>query len=67
MEPGPLIGSMLPFIVLFAGLFFVMRATNRHYQKHVHEVNTVNQEIADTNREMIAELREIKQLLKDRN
>ncbi|MEM5502423.1 hypothetical protein WNY59_12585 [Ahrensia kielensis] len=67
MEAGPLIGTLLPFAVLFGGLFLFLRATNRHYQKHVHEVNSVNQKIADTNREMIAELREIKQLLKDRH
>ena len=61
------IATWLPFIILLVAVFFFMRSANRHYRSHVDEVNAVNQQIVDTNREMIAELKEIKQILKDQS
>lgn len=62
-----MIGVWLPFIILIGVVLFLIRAGNRQYRVHVDEVNAVNQQIADTNREMIAELKEIKQILKDQS
>ena len=70
MEEGSTFGlfaAWLPFLFLLAFLFFFARSANKHYRQHVDEVNVVNQQIVDTNREMIAELKEIKQILKDQS
>ena len=37
------------------------------YSEHVAEVKAINDELIALNREAVAELREIKQILKDRN
>ncbi|MBO6639680.1 MAG: hypothetical protein JJ920_18110 [Roseitalea sp.] len=62
-----LIAAWLPFLVLLAVVWVGYRYSMKHYRSHVDEVNAVNQQIVDTNREMIAELKEIKQILKDQN
>ena len=56
-----------PLAFLVAVIWFWGRSANNKYKQHVDEVNAVNQQIVDTNREMIAELKEIKQILKDQN
>jgi hypothetical protein len=58
--------AWLPLGVILLVFGLVGWLSTRSYSRHVAEVNAVNQAIVDTNREMIAELREIKQVLKDR-
>lgn len=55
-------------LALFAGVFiwFGIRQMNS-YHAHVEEVKHINDELIVLTREMAAELREIKQILKDRN
>lgn len=64
---GETLAAWLPLIIILVVFVFWARAAKKQYQKHVDEVNGVNQQIVDTNREMIAELREIKQVLKDQS
>ena len=53
-------------LALFVALFaFFFRRSTRSYYEHVDQVNAVNQAIVDTNKEMIAELREIKEILRN--
>ena len=59
--------AWLPLLVLLGAVWWGYRVSMRRYKEHVDEVNTVNQKIVDTNQEMIAELREIKELLKRRS
>ena len=61
------IATWLPLIVLLVVFGLWGRSANRRYKLHIDDVNAVNQQIVDTNREMIVELREIKQILKDQN
>jgi uncharacterized protein YneF (UPF0154 family) len=62
--------DLLPLIVIFVVLIVVGAWMSKRqmssYGKHVAEVKAINDEIVKMNREMVAELREIKQILKDR-
>ena len=61
--------AWLPLLVIFAVLavFMVLAIRqSRSYGRHVDRVHSINDEILTTNREMISELREIKELLRDR-
>ncbi len=66
-----LVAAWLPVVFVVAlflgGAWWVSRQQMRSYGQHVAEVKAINDEIVATNRDMIAELREIKQILKDRN
>lgn len=64
---GETLAAWLPLLVILAVFLFWARAARKQYQRHVDEVNGVNQQIVDTNRDMIAELQEIKQILKDQS
>lgn len=64
---GETFAAWLPLLIILIAFFVWARSAKKHYQGHVDEVNAVNQQIVDTNREMIAELKEIKQILKDQN
>ena len=55
----------LPLVLFLAAFGFFLRRSTRTYYEHVDQVNAVNQAIVDTNKEMIAELREIKDILRD--
>lgn len=58
--------TWLPLIVIFV-LFIVLGAYQmRGYGRHVDRVQSINDEILAINREMISELREIKEILRDR-
>ena len=57
----------LPLVLLLVAFGLFLRRSTRTYYEHVNQVNAVNQAIVDTNNEMIAELREIKDILRDRN
>ena len=56
----------LPLIVIF--VLFIALAVHqmRSYGRHVDRVQTINDEILAINREMIGELRQIKEILRDR-
>ncbi|MEL6437537.1 MAG: hypothetical protein AAFP99_12175 [Pseudomonadota bacterium] len=58
------IATWLPLVIIFGAFAFFMRSSMRQYYKHVDEVNAVNQQIVDTNREMLAELKAIKEELR---
>ena len=62
-----LISAWGPLLVIYILIIAFWIMARRSYQKHVNEVNAVNQAIIDTNKEMIVELREIKKILKDRH
>lgn len=64
---GETLAAWLPLLVILAVFFFWARTAKKQYQRHIDEVNGVNQQIVDTNRDMIVELQEIKQILKDQN
>ena len=51
------------FLVLFVALAVYQM---RSYGRHVDRVQTINDEILAINREMIGELRQIKEILRDR-
>ncbi|MEO1745134.1 MAG: hypothetical protein AAFR13_01245 [Pseudomonadota bacterium] len=58
------IATWLPLVIIFGAFAVFMRSSMRQYYKHVDEVNAVNQQIVDTNREMLAELKAIKEELR---
>ncbi|EFL88075.1 hypothetical protein [Ahrensia sp. R2A130] len=58
--------AFLPLIIIFAALAWLARWQMRTYSTHIAHVNTINQEILNSNREMIAELKTLNQTLKDR-
>ena len=61
--------AWLPLIVLlgfFGFIFYKSKQQYADYKNHVEKVNSVNQQIVETNREMIAELKEIKNIVRDR-
>jgi hypothetical protein len=61
-----LIAAWLPIVVIAVVFGLVMRYSAKSYARHVDRVQAINDETLAINREMIAELREIKELLKDR-
>lgn len=67
LSMGETLAAWLPLVIILAAFFFWARTAKKQYQKHIDDVNGVNQQIVDTNREMIAELQEIKQILKDQS
>ena len=54
-------------LLLLSGILWISRKQMGSYGRHVAEVKAINDEIVAINRQVIAELREIKQILKDRN
>ncbi|MGL4281891.1 MAG: hypothetical protein ACRCS0_16140 [Albidovulum sp.] len=74
------LSAWLPFIVLVGVSFWLMRRSMKSYAAHIDEVGrinresqevsreaqAINREVLDLNRQMLAELREIKNALKDR-
>lgn len=56
----------LPLIVIFVLLIVLAVYQMRSYGRHVDRVQTINDEILALNREMIGELRQIKEILRDR-
>ncbi|MCD7058337.1 hypothetical protein [Pelagibacterium xiamenense] len=62
-----LLVALLPVLILVALVVAVARWAQRAYKRLVDETSAANRAIADSNRELIAELREIKQILKDQN
>jgi len=59
-----LISAWLPFILIVAGVWFMVSKANKNYKQHVDEVNAVNQRIVDTNQEMIRVLEDIRDEIK---
>lgn len=58
--------AWLPLIVIAIVFAALMRWSMVSYGRHVTKVESINDELVTINRAMIAELRDIKQLLKDR-
>lgn len=56
--------AWLPLLVIFLLLVIFARKSNSTYQKHIDEVNAVNQQIVDTNKEMIGVLEDIRDELR---
>lgn len=52
-----------PLVVLVPAWLLAMRHHDRTQKAHIAEVNGVNAEILKTNREMLAELRELRKAL----
>ena len=65
------VATWAPLILFVAFFVFIASRMSRKqmgaYSEHVAEVKAINDELIALNREMVAELREIKQILKDRN
>lgn len=59
--------AWLPLIVILGVFLGLGIYQMRKHQGHVDQVTDINNELVAINREMIAELREIKELLRDRN
>lgn len=57
----------LPLLIIFFGAVWLARWQTKKYNGHIDDVTTINNEILETNREMIAVLKEINQTLKDKN
>lgn len=55
-----------PFLLIAILLIGIGVQQMRRYEAHVNEVKHINDELIELTREMAAELREIKQILKDR-
>lgn len=61
-----LLGLLVPLGVLILAGAWLSRYQLRSYGKHVAQVEAINNELLTLNRDMVAELREIKAILKDR-
>jgi len=59
-------GMALPLLLLIGAGAWLSRYQMKSYGKHVDKVEAINNELLTLNREVVAELREIKELLKDR-
>ena len=60
-----LIAAWLPLAIIIVVVVIMGRLSMKSYSNHVARVEQINQENTALTREMVAELREIKQLLKD--
>lgn len=58
--------AWLPLVVIFLVFIALGSHQMRSYKQHVDQVTDINNELVAINREMISELREIKEILKDR-
>jgi hypothetical protein len=61
-----LVRAWLPLFVILAGFLGLGILSSRTYRKQVDRVENINAEILANNRQLVAELREIKEILKDR-
>lgn len=59
-----LIGTWLPLVIIIVVFLLFSTKAKRDYKKHIDEVNQVNQQIIDTNKEMIGVLEEIRDEIK---
>lgn len=57
----------LPLIIIFVAAVLLARWQNKKYSGHIDDVTNINNEILETNREMIAVLKDINQTLKDQS
>ena len=58
---------VLPLLLLLGVIFLIARYQMRSYGKHVERVENINDELVSLNRQIVVELREIKEILRDRN
>ena len=59
-------GMALPLLLLIGAGVLLSRYQMKSYGKHVDKVEAINNELITLNRDMVAELRQIKEILKDR-
>lgn len=57
--------AWLPLLIILVFFGFFARKSNSTYKQHIKDVNSVNQQIVDTNKEMIGVLEEIRDELKN--
>jgi hypothetical protein len=57
----------LPLLIIFLGVVWLARWQTKKYNGHIDDVTKINNEILETNREMITVLKDIKQTLKDQS
>ncbi len=55
-----------PLIIVVVAVAITGRMSMKSYSDHVARVEAINQDLVKMNSEMVAELREIKHILKDR-
>lgn len=58
--------AFLPLLIIFVALGWLARWQMRTYSQHIADVTRINEEILQSNREMIAELKTLNQTLRDR-
>lgn len=58
--------AWLPLLLIIAAVVVMARYQMSSYRKHVDRVEASNGELVTLNREMVAELREIKEVLRER-
>jgi hypothetical protein len=57
--------AWLPVIIIALAIGYAGRQSMKSYAGHVSRIEAMNNDLVDQNGEILAELREIKQLLKD--
>lgn len=62
-----LVGAWLPVVLLIAVTVWLMQRSRRSMARHVGDTEAINNRILEANREIVLELREIRQILKDRH
>ena len=60
-----LLFAWIPLVLILLGFVWLARWQTRKYNGHIDDVTTINNEILETNREMITVLKDINQTLKD--
>lgn len=60
-----LVVAWAPLVIIFVLVIVMGRLSMKSYSNHVARVEEINKDLVVMTQEMVAELREIKQLLKD--
>lgn len=60
-----LVVAWAPLVIIFVLVIVMGRLSMKSYSSHVARVEEINKDLVVMTQEMVAELREIKQLLKD--
>lgn len=58
--------AWLPLILIMGGYLVYARYAQRGYRQHIDRVEAINDRLVDSNSQIIAELRDIKEILRDR-
>ena len=60
------LAAWIPLIVILAIFLLFLRYTKRTREKYMGDMQKMNEDVINLNREMVAQLREIKEILRDR-